>query len=425
MGVRLLRRLTGQARVPRDARLVILAAMAQSIATSGFSTYVGIWAIEGLHASAAALGVALLLRAGSGVLTGPIGGRWSDTRGRRPVIVSSWLAQAACIGAFTVVGRNVAIGLALIVLFGPLGPPGRAAAAAYIADVTSPGERPVAYSALRSAQALAQITGPAVAAVLAGGSRWPVMFGTLAVVSLAAACGAALLPRRDSGRPGKTAAPAARTGSPWRDHPYVAFLIAATVITLTMAATDRFLPIAAVGTYHVPTRAWGLIALLNPVLVVALQTTLTRRTESVRASARIAAAAALTGLPFLLLLPFSGVGVVVTVVVIATFGEMLWLPLAQALASDLAPPDRVGAYLGAFDGATSLAYATGPTLALEVRAAAGSATVWAMFAGLAAVGAVIAIRACRALAARVTGYPPVPRAAPQPAEPAGRGGTPG
>ena len=216
---RLLRLLTGQARVPRDARLVILAAMAQTIATSGFSTYVGIWAIEGLHASAAALGVALLLRAGSGVLTGPVGGRWSDTHGRRPVIVGSWLAQAACIGAFAVVGHSVAIGLTLVVLFGPLGPPGRAAAAAYIADVTSPGERPVAYSALRSAQALAQITGPAIAAVLAGGSRWPIMFGTLAVISFAAACGAALLPRRrgiacgQAGPPRPPQGPARRGGT--------------------------------------------------------------------------------------------------------------------------------------------------------------------------------------------------------------------
>jgi hypothetical protein len=48
-----------------------------------------------------------------------------------------------------------------------------------------------------------------------------------------------------------------------------------------------------------------------------------------------------------------------------------------------------------------MAYAFGPTLALEVRAAAGSAATWVMFAGLAAVGAVIAIRAYKALAARV------------------------
>jgi len=395
------RLLAGQG-VPRAARVVILASMSQTIATSGFSTYVAIWALEGLRASAAAIGVALFLRAGSGVLTGPLGGRLSDKRGRRPVIVASWLAQAACIGSFALVGHNVAIGLALIVLFGPLGPPGRAAAAAYIADVTSPGERPIAYSKLRSTQAVGQITGPAVAALLAGGQTWPIMFETLAAISLVAACGAVLLPRRRASAPkAATAKRSARPGSPWRDLPYTAFLTAVAAITLTMAATDRFLPIAAVSAYHVPTHAWGLIAVLNPALVVTIQTRLTRRTESVRPSARLAAAAAFTGLPFLLLLPFSGVWVVVTVMVAATFGEMLWLPLAQTLAAQLAPPEQYGTYLGAFDGATSLAFALGPMLALEVSAAAGDATVWVIFAALAAVGTVIAIRAHRALAARV------------------------
>lgn len=387
--------------VPRDARVVIVAVMSQTIATSGFSTYVAIWALVSLKASAAAIGVALFLRAGSGVLTGPLGGRLSDTHGRRPVIVGSWLAQAGCIGSFALVGHNVALGLTLIVLFGPLGPPGRAAAAAYIADVTTTSERPVAYSTLRSTQAVGQITGPGVAALLAGGSSWPLMFATLGAISLAAACGTVLLPhRRDIAPKAATAKGSARSGSPWRDLPYTAFLTAVAAITLTMAATDRFLPLAAVSSYHVPTRAWGLIALLNPVLVVTIQTRLTRRTESVRPGARLVAAAAFTGLPFLLLIPFSGVGIVVIVMVAATFGEMLWLPLAQALSAQLAPPEQYGMYLGAFDGATSLAFALGPMLALEVSAAVGDATVWIIFAGLAAVGTVIAIRALRTLTAR-------------------------
>jgi MFS family permease len=397
--------------VPRPARVLILTSLAQTVATSGFSTYVAIWALEGLKASAAEIGIALFLRAFSGALTGPLGGRLSDRHGRRPIIAASWLAQAVCIGSFALVGHNVVVGLALIVLFGPLGPPGRAAAAAYIADVTSPAQRTGAYSTLRSTQAVGQITGPAVAALLAGGPSWPIMFGTLAAISLVAAAGTALLPRRDVAPKVAAAKRSARPGSPWRDLPYTAFLTAVAAITLTMAATDRFLPIAAVGAYHVPTKAWGLIALLNPALVVTIQTRLTRRTESVRPTSRLTAAAALTGLPFLLLLPFRGVLVIVIVMVAATFGEMLWLPLAQALAAQLAPDEQYGAYLGAFDGATSLAFALGPMLALEVSAAVGDAMVWVIFAALAAVGTVIAIRAYRALASRAQHAPDAEAAA--------------
>jgi MFS family permease len=46
--------------------------------------------------------------------------------------------------------------------------------------------------------------------------------------------------------------------------------------------------------------------------------------------------------------------------VLSTFGEIAWIPTAQALAADLAPPAQRGAYLGAFDGSVSLAYAVGP-----------------------------------------------------------------
>ncbi|NUR28604.1 MAG: hypothetical protein HOV83_22660, partial [Catenulispora sp.] len=73
---------------------MITATAVQGLATSGFSSYVAIWAIQRLHASAAAVGVALFLRAASGIGSGYLGGRFSDRHGRRPVIQASWLGQA-------------------------------------------------------------------------------------------------------------------------------------------------------------------------------------------------------------------------------------------------------------------------------------------------------------------------------------------
>jgi MFS family permease len=388
--------------LPLGVRALIVVSALQSLATAGFSTYVGIWAIQSLHAGAAALGVALFLRAGSGVLTGYAGGRISDDRGRRPVIIASWGAQAVCIGAFAFVHGDLAVGLALIVAFGPLGPPGRAAAAAYIADATESGQRPVAFASQRSAQALAQIVGPAVAALLVGDSRWSLMFGVLGGFSLFAVVVAAFLLPRQARRvdAAPQSAESQHSGSLWRDHPYLAFLAAATAITLAMAATDRFLPIAAVASYGVPTQTWGLVAVLNPALVILLQRRLTRRSEIVSVPARIAGAGALTGLPFLLLLPFGGTPVVVAIVLLSTLGEMVWMPLSQALAADLAPPHRVGAYLGAFDGAVSLAYALGPMLALELSAVVRIGVVWIVFAAIAVFGAAAGLAAYRSLRSR-------------------------
>jgi MFS family permease len=111
---------------------------------------------------------------------------------------------------------------------------------------------------------------------------------------------------------------------------------------------------------------------------------------------RLIAAAALTALPFLLFLIDTSVVTIVAVVVLSTFGEMLWLPTSQALAADAAPADERGAYLGAFDGATSVAFAVGPMLALEINGAAGDVPVWWTFAGIGVLGALAGVVALRA-----------------------------
>jgi hypothetical protein len=138
---------------------------------------------------------------------------------------------------------------------------------------------------------------------------------------------------------------------------------------------------------------WGLLVILGPMLVVLSQTQVTKRLARTPRAARIVASATLTGGPFLLLLADSGLLSIAAVVVFSTVGEMVWVPTSQALTTELAPAGRTGAYLGAYGGAVSLAFAVGPLLALEVRAAAGDGTVWLVFAALSAVGGALGVRA--------------------------------
>lgn len=390
-GLRVLR-LFGLPDVPADIRPLIAATAVQGLATSGFSAYVTIWAIQRLHAAAGAVGIALFIRAASGIGSGYLGGRLSDRRGRRPVIIASWLAQAVCIAAFTLAGDHVLVGLALMVAFGPLGPPGSAASSALIADAVPPGERKSAFASMRVLRSMSVILGPPGAALLVAAGGWPAMFGGLAAFSLAAVLIARVLihdpPRRDHDHAAADKRAADR--GLWRDGTFLLFLSSITLITLTLAATDRFLPVAAVSSYHLPVSAWGALVALNPVLIVLFQARATRLGDRLPRQALVIVAATLTGGPFLLFLLDTSAAMIAAVVVLSTFGEIAWTPTAQALAADLAPAPQRGAYLGAFDGSVSLAYAVGPLAALEIHANASDAVVWWSGAGVAAAGAVLA-----------------------------------
>lgn len=378
--------------VPAEARPLLIGSALQTLATAGFSTYVGLWAVLELDAPGVWLGVALALRAGSGVITGYAGGALSDRVNRRPIVLLSWAAQALCIAAFVLVERSVIWGLALIVAFGPLGPPGRAAAAAYLADVTVGNRRARVYASQRSLQAVGQVLGPGVGALLVIGSAWDRMFLGFAVVSAVAVVLAFTMSARSSepSQEARESAPgAAGASSLWSDTTYLLLLLVITLLTITMAASDRFLPIAAVDEYGVEAAMWGLIAAINPVLVIGLQSAVTRRSERWNPVTQLWVSAALVGLPFLLLLQIGGPVSVAAVVFLSTLGEMIWMPLSQALGAEWAPADRRGAYLGAYDGARSLAFALGPLLALSLADFSGYPPVWVCFAVLSVVAVVV------------------------------------
>jgi MFS family permease len=243
---------------------------------------------------------------------------------------------------------------------------------------------------MRAAGSLAIIAGPALAAGLLAVGGWRTMFLGLAAFTIAAV----LVVRRTlpQGKPPAAAASVpttdgARVRGPFGDTRFRLFLICVVVITVAMAGTDRVLPIAAVASYRLPRSAWGLLVIMSPVLVVLFQTLVTARLANTPRAVRVVAAAALTGLPFLLLLADHSIASIAAVVVVSTFGEMVWVPTSQALTTELAPPGRVGAYLGAYSGAVSVAFAVGPLLALEIRGVAGDGWMWIAFAALAVGGA--------------------------------------
>lgn len=362
--------------VERALRPVLAVSFMGSLAGSTIFPFLGIWAIKDLGASQRALGLTYLCSAVGSGLIGYVGGHASDRVGRRPMILLGWGFEASIPVALLLVGHHVAAGLVLLGLLPVLGSLGNAATQAMVADVSAPERHEAAYAGVRVASNLGVTIGPVLGGVLLIGGHWHHLWlGVLPLAGLAFAIAWRYIPRGGAYAP---AGPPQRGsfGVILRDYPFLLFMLSSVLATMTYIATETLLPISVTTTHHLPPAAWGVLMVLNPLLVTLVQLRLTRRTAHVPPSVKLGLAMPMMGLPFLLLNWNGSAAVVALVIVIFVFGEMLWVPTSQAVVAALAPADIRGAYMGIFASTWSVGWALTPFLGLQVRSAYGDAAMW-------------------------------------------------
>jgi predicted MFS family arabinose efflux permease len=376
-------------------RPVIAVSLIGSIAGSTMYPFLGIWAIKDLHASQSTLAFAYLGGAVLSGVVGYIGGHTSDRVGRRPMIlIGEGLTALVPIGLL-VVGHNVAAGLTLLALLPVFGSLGGAADQAMVADLVPPEEHEAAYSAVRVASNLGVTIGPPLGGLLLIGGDWRHLWlGVLPLAALAYAIAWRYIPRGGAYAP---------TGPPQRssfrvivrDHPFLLFMLSSVLATMTYIATETLLPISVTTTHHLAPAAWGILMIVNPLLVTVFQLRLTRWTAHVPASLKLGIAMPMMGVPFLLLNWRGSPPVIALVIFIFVVGEMLWVPTSQAVVAALAPADIRGAYMGIFGSTWSVGWALTPFLGLQVRGAYGDAAMWMCVAALGVTAGITGLAAAR------------------------------
>jgi len=381
--------------VDRALRPVLAVSLAGSIAGAAAYPFLGIWAIKELHASQTQLAFTYLISAILAGVVGYIGGHWSDRIGRRPLILAGWGFQALVPLALLGVGSHVYVGLALLALLPAFGSLGNAADQAMVADLVAPERHEAAYAAVRVASNLGVTIGPPIGGLLLIGGHWDRLWlGTLVLASAGFAIAFRYIPRGGAYAP---------EGPPQRgsfavivrDSPFLLFMLASVFATMTYIATETLLPISVTTTHHLAPAAWGVLMIVNPLLVTLFQLRLTRWTAAVPASLKLGVAMPLMGVPFLLLNVNGSAPVIALVILLFVIGEMLWVPTSQAVVAALAPPDIRGAYMGAYGSTWSVGWALTPFLGLQVRSAYGDATMWMCVAAVGVVAGVLGLVAAR------------------------------
>ena len=385
--MRLVRRIFGGDVAPAIRPLVVLQTFGSAAASCLF-TFNGIWALQHLGATPTQLGLTYLVMAAGAIVTGVLGGHISDHVGRRPMmLVGRGIFSLGALGALAA-GDNTTAGLLVIVLTGSLSSLGDAADTAMVADLVAPDEREGAYAALRVAANFGVVLGPPIGGLLLARS-WNTLFVGAAVLSaIALVLAWRLIPQRGAftPEPGEERPPLSVV---FRDRPYMALMLGSVLAYMVYVGFELLLPISVVQNHGINRSLWGVIVIVNPLLVALLQLRITNRAQRYSPLARMVAALMLMGPPFLLLGVVDAVPVVIAIVIVFVLGEMLWVPTLQAIAVDHAPAAQRGAYMGAFNATGGAAFALAPLLGLSVMSRAGDEAMWATMAILAVLGSLV------------------------------------
>jgi len=292
------------------------------------------------------------------------GGELADRVGRRTMMVLSLLASGATTLGFGLVGTLPAF-LALALVAGLTNSAYGPAAGAMVADLVEPQERARAYGLLRITNNFGFAVGPALGGLIAGKS-YLLLFTLSALASLA--YGAIVFWGTYETKPRDAHLLAQAREGPGgflhvlRNGPFLLFCALAVMAELPYSQMTMILPVHMKEDFGLAERSFGWVMTTNAGLVALLQYSVSRWAERRPRLRMMALGAALYGLGVGSVVLARGFPWFVASMVLVTFGEMISVPIANAVAADLAPPDLRGRYMAFFGLTWTTGYAIGPVL---------------------------------------------------------------
>ena len=324
---------------------------------------------------AATAGFALTAYGFGGLVSAPASGWLSDRVGGLRVMQASLFLSGALLLLLPMV-RALPLVFGLIVAWSVVAEAVRPASLAAIMAATPAAHRKAAIALNRLAINLGMSVGPAVGGFLAVAS-FPLLFVVDGVTSVAAALLlTAVLWKR--ARPAPEAVPTVHgPSSGVLRHPrMLAFLLGMFLIGSVFLQNDAAFPLFLVRDLGLPASFFGLTFVLNAALIIVLEVPLNLATAHWTHRRALVLGALLLAAGFGGLALTSGRLSVAVTVVAFTFGEMILFPVSAAYVAELAPPDRRGAYVGAYWMVFGLAMMVGPWAGTVFMERFGATALW-------------------------------------------------
>lgn len=321
---------------------------------------------------------------GVGSMAGSWLGGWLSDR-VEPNLVQRWSLFATGAG-FVVLGQLEGFWplLAGIVVVATVADAFRPAVFTAVTRYTPGRRRARAFALVRLAVNLGMMIGPAVGGWLAV-RDWGLLFWADGATCVAAALllwvvlGPTPDPRRAAREAGEEL-PAAR--SPWRDRRYLAFLGLVTLLAMGFLQILSTWPLALHDAYALGEDQIGGLLALNALAVAILEMPFLKAVEGLRPM-KVAAWGGLLTCGGMAIVAFGPpIGWALLALAVWTVGEMLSLPMTNAIVAELADENSTGAYMGAYSLAFSLAFVLAPIVGTNLYQHGGPNILWGFMAAL-------------------------------------------
>jgi predicted MFS family arabinose efflux permease len=244
-----------------------------------------------------------------------------------------------------------------------------------VAQRSPAGLRVRAFALLRLAANLGMGIGPAVGGMLA-----LVDYRLLFVVDAATCWAASLLmlrlPRGTAEESEEGEASADRARPPWRDGPFLALLVLVTLLAASFFQIFSTLPVYFREVYGFREDTIGLLLGFNAAIIVVFEMVLVHWAERRDRMTVVGIGALLVCLGFALMPLGATAAFAALTIVIWTVGEMLALPLLNAVVAERAEASNRGRYMGLYNMAYSVAFIIAPATGTWVYGHFGPSALW-------------------------------------------------
>ena len=328
--------------------------------------------------TAAEAGTALLVYGIGAFISSPITGRIADKIGSLRVMKISLLGTSAVIFIYGFI-TNYYLILAFSFIFAVINEAFRPANLSLISGIVTPAQRRISFALNRLAINAGMSIGPVVGGFLIL-LDYHFLFYVNAVASLAAGIYLIFTPWpavvKDERAVDEASSKLKVHSSVLKDKRFLFFLFAIVPANLVFFQHIGGLPLYIVDDLKYSTAAFGLLTAINTVLIIIAEVPLNNMMANIPYGRSIIIGAVLAAVGFGSLAVARDTAPLIISIIVWTFGEMIFFPVTASYASEIAPPNKRGEYMGYFQMTFSFGFSAGPWLGTVVYQNYGSVVLW-------------------------------------------------